>query len=284
MFRHFRIPLAIFLLLIIVLSKSLNGQADEQNSKEENYLDNIGNYYEMILKTDSTNYDALTNLGVIYQQSGNMEKSLYYFEKAVKFNPKKSRAYHNLGILNSIIGRLDEARINLNKAAELNTTSSNSIRQLGIIHLQNNMPDEAIKLFERALIRDNLDTESLLGKTLAYWLLKKYENVLTQVNEIKALGLKFKRMELLLADVYFKIGDYEKALKYAKLDESENSSQPEGHYLLGNIYRINGEIDKAESEFDEAFTIARKSPNPTLTLSLNIYFQFNNNQTIRTNK
>jgi len=265
-------------LLLIISGRSLIAQQNESNRVGENYLDNVTKLYEKMFEDDSTNYDALTNLGVISQQKGDLEKSLRYFQRAVKFHPKKARAYHNLGILNSLMGRYDDAFINLNKAAELDTTSQNSIRQLGIIYLKNEMFIEAIASFNRALCRDNYDTESYLGKALAYWSLKDYDKVLTAINEIQALGLRFNRMELLLADVYFKMNDYEKAIKYAKLDETENSSQAEGHYLLGVLYKMKDENDKAEFEFKEAFTITKQNPKSSLTLSINIFFESNSKQ------
>ncbi|MBI5476153.1 tetratricopeptide repeat protein [Stygiobacter electus] len=264
-----------------IIAQSANGSVNKtieqsnllnQTVDGENSLENIRKYYEKILETDSTNYDAFTNLGVIWQQKGDMEKSLGYFEKAVKFHPKRARAYHNLGILNSIIGNLDEAVVNLNKAAELDSNSPNSIRQLGIIYLQNEKLNEAIGSFNCALMRDNKDTESYLGKSLAYWLLKDYDKVLAVVGEMRSLGLRFNRMELLLADVYFKKKDYENAMKYAKLDETENSSKAEGHYLLGVLYEINGEKNKAELEFEEATSITQQNPQASLELSINIFF------------
>ena len=238
----------------------------------EDNIESVKKNYESILQNDSTNYDALTNLGVIYQQYRDMEKSLIYFEKAVKFHPQKARAYHNLGILNSIIGNLAEAVFNLNKAAKLNSNSPNSIRQLGIIYLQNEKLNEAIESFNSALSRDNKDTESYLGKSLAYWLLKDYTNVLVVLSEMQSLGLRFRRMELLLADVYFKKKDYEKAIRYAKIDEEENSDKAEGHYLLGQLYKIKNEKDKSEFEFEEVTEIRQQNPKASLGLSINIFF------------
>ncbi len=268
----------------VIIAQSVNGSVNKtmeqdklikQIFDEVNSIESVRKYYEKILEEDSTNYDALTNLGVIYQSAGgreNMEKSLGYFEKAVKFHPKRARAYHNLGILNSIIGNLDEGVNNLNKAAELDSKSPNSIRQLGIIYLQNEKLNEAIESFNLALMRDNKDTESYLGKSLAYWLLKDYDNVLAVISEMNSLGLRFNRMDLLLADVYFKKKNYEKAMKYAKLDEEENSTQAESHYLLGVLYEICGDNDKAEFEFEEASAITKQNPQASLELSINIFF------------
>lgn len=263
-------------LLLIISSRSLIAQERESNLADENYLGNIRKLYEKVLENDSTNYDVLTNLGVIYQSAeggGDLQKSLSYFEKAAKFHPKKARAFHNLGILYSLMGQIDDAAINLDKAAELDSTSPNSVRQLGIIYLRNEMFNEAIEVFKRSLSRDKFDTESHLGKALAYWSLKEYDKVLAEINEMQALGLRFNRMELLLGDVYFKKNDYDKAMQYAKLDETENSSQAEGHYLLGVLYKMNGEKNKAEFEFEEAFTIAKQNQNSSLTFSINLFFE-----------
>ncbi|MEW6195591.1 MAG: tetratricopeptide repeat protein [Bacteroidota bacterium] len=244
----------------------------DQIADEGNSIESIRKYYEAILKTDSTDYDALTNLGVIHQRFGDEEKSLQYFKNAVKFHPQRARAFHNLGILYGLIGKLDEAVINLNKAAELDTRSPNSVRQLGIIYLQNEKYNEAIESFNRALSREKLDIESYLGKAIAYWSLKDYDKVISEINKMQSLGLRFNRMELLLADVYFKKKDYEKAMEYAKIDESENSSKPEGHYLLGVLYKIDGENEKAENEFEEANKITQQNPTAQLELNINIFF------------
>ena len=278
MYIRLRLLIVLNFLLLIISGRSLIAQRDELNSEGENYLADIQSFYERILKSDSTNYDALTNLGVIFQSTeggGDLKKSLSYFEKAVKLHPKKSRTYHNLGILYSLMNQLDNAVINLNKAAQLDTTSPNSIRQLGIIYLQNDMFSNAIEAFSRALNRDKFDVESRLGKSLAFWSLEEYDSVLAEINEMQSLGLRFNRMELLLADVYFKKNDYDKAMKYAKLDKSENSSQAEGHYLLGVLYKMKDEKDKAEFEFEEAFTIASQNLNSSLTFSINLFFESN---------
>ena len=278
MLNRFRLVVVYAFFLIMISGRSLIAQQNNSIPLSENYLDDIRIFYEMVLEDDSTNYDALTNLGVIYQQKGDLEKSLSFFEKAVTFHPQKARTYHNLGILSSIIGRLDDAIINLNKAAELDSTNPNSVRQLGVIYMQNEMFGEAIKAFERALTRNNYDTESHLGKTLAYWSLKEYDLVLAGINEMQSLGLRFSRMELLLADVYFKKKDYDKAKKYAKLDETKYSSKAEGHYLLGVLYELEGENDKAKFEFEKAFRIARQNPYSSLTLDINIFFESNSKQ------
>lgn len=61
-------------------------------------------------------------------------------------------------------------------------------------------------------------------------------------------------------------------MKYAGLDEEDNSSKAEGHYLLGVLYEMRDEKDKAEFEFEEAYTIIQQNPQASLELSVNIFF------------
>jgi tetratricopeptide (TPR) repeat protein len=273
MLSSFRLVMVYGFFLIIISVRGLIAQQNGLSPSSESYLDDVQKFYESVLEDDSTDYDALTNLGVIYQQIGDLEKSLSFFKKTVKFYPQKARAYHNLGILYSLMNRFEDAVINLNKAAELDTTSPNSIRQLGIIYLQNEKFNEAIESFNLALIRNYLDTESRIGKAIAYWSLKDYDKVITEISEMQSLGLQFNRMELLLADVYFKKKDYKNAMKYAKLDKVENSSQAEGHYLLGVLFKMNGEKDRADFEFEEAFSIAKQNKNASLKFDVKSFFK-----------
>ena len=264
--------IAVAVMLLIGFNRLLSAQQNAiVDSKED--LIFVKNYYESILKNDSTNYSALTNLGVIYQQQGDLENSLRYFKKAATLHPYSPRSYHNLGIFYSLMGKIDDAIIYLEKAAEIDSASSYSIRQLGIIQLQNKKYKEAIESFSKALSRDKFDTESYIGKALTFWLMKDYKKVITTIDKMRRFNLRFYRMELLLADVYYKLKDYDNAMKYAKIDEQENSSKAEGHYMLGQIFGSVGETGKAKREFEKVSSIIQENPKASLELSINIFFE-----------
>jgi len=74
-------------MLIVTFDTNMIAQQNELNQAEEIYLESVQEFYEKVLEDDSTNYDALTNLGVISQQMGDLEKSLLYFQKAARFHP-----------------------------------------------------------------------------------------------------------------------------------------------------------------------------------------------------
>ncbi len=127
----------------------------------------------------------------------------------------------------------------------------------------------SVKLFQRALEREVLDVESRVGKALAYWSLQEYDSALEEINTITAMGMRFRRMELFLANLYFQKKDYEQAIALAKEDEKQNSSQAEGHYLLGILYRLKNEQEKAKIEFEEVAAITKQNPQAALTFEIN---------------
>jgi len=243
-----------------------------QIAANEEKLDEARQYCEQILAIDSTHFDALSNLGVFHQKTGNGAKALSYFQKALAFHPDNPSAYHNLGALYSNMGRLHDAIIALNKAARLDSLEAKSVRTLGLLYLQSSLFREAVATFQRAIEREFLDVESRVGKALAFWSLQEYDNALEEINAITAMGLRFKRMELFLANLYFQKKDYDQAIAFAKEDKKQNPAQAEGHYLLGVLYRRKAQQEKADFEFEEVAAITKQNPQAPLTFNVNSYF------------
>lgn len=243
-----------------------------QIAANEEKLDEARQYCEQVLAIDSTHFDALTNLGVFYQKTGNESKALSYFQKAVAFHPDNPSAYHNLGLLYSSVGRLHNAIIALNTAAKLDSLNAKSVRTLGLLYLQSGLFREAVATFQRAIERDFLDVESRVGKALSFWSLQEYDNALEEINAITTMDLRFKRMELFLANLYFQKKDYDQAIAFAKADKQLNPTQAEGHYLLGVLYRLKAQQDKANFEFEEVAAITKQNPQAALTFNVNSYF------------
>jgi tetratricopeptide (TPR) repeat protein len=240
-----------------------------QIAAEQGNLNRAREIFDQVLSIDSTSYDALANLGTLYQQAGNHEKSLSYFQQAVRFHPVLASAWHNIGLSYAVNGQFHDAIIALNRAATLDSVDSRSVRTLGILYVQQGLHGEALATFQRALERDFLDIESRVGKASAYWSLKEYHSALKEIDDIRTMGVRFNRMELFLADIYFKKKDYEQAVEYAAQDEEMNPSQVEGHYLLGLLYRLRGDHTKADNEFEEASSITRQNPQVPLVFSVN---------------
>lgn len=94
---------------------------------------------------------AQTNLGVLYNRTGNFDKALEHCSKAVQLDPKLSRAYYNLGIAQLRKDKVDEAIKSWRKTLELNPTHNKAHNNLAALLFERNNIDEAIEHWTEAV-------------------------------------------------------------------------------------------------------------------------------------
>ncbi len=81
---------------------------------------------------------ALSNLGVIYKNTGREEKAIEIYKRAITKNPNFADAYTNLGNLYKDIGNLDQALASTLKSLELKGDNPDAVNNLkGIIERLN---------------------------------------------------------------------------------------------------------------------------------------------------
>ena len=81
-------------------------------------------------KYNCFNPSIYNNLGAIYSEKGEINKSIKKFEKAIELNPKFADAYFNLGLIYRKKGKINRAEELFERAIELNSTYKNKINQL----------------------------------------------------------------------------------------------------------------------------------------------------------
>ena len=74
-------------------------------------------YFSILLTLDSTNVEAMTNLGIIYQENGDVLTAEEYLLKAISIDPEDYLPYLNLVVFYDAINKNDESIKNLNKSA-----------------------------------------------------------------------------------------------------------------------------------------------------------------------
>jgi tetratricopeptide (TPR) repeat protein len=60
-------------------------------------MDEAMKAYQMALRLDSHNADALNNIGAVYHAKRDYHKATKYYKKALKYNPRSAAIYCNLG-------------------------------------------------------------------------------------------------------------------------------------------------------------------------------------------
>lgn len=118
-------------------------------------------------------------IGSIYISIGKLDLAEENLKESEKLNNQNFSVFHNLGIIAGIKKNFELAKINFLKAIEINE-NIDSLSELGRIYSNENNFDEALKYFEKVLIKDPNHKKTNL----------RVGNMYFQKNEHKT-GLKF---------------------------------------------------------------------------------------------
>ena len=141
--------------------------------------------FEVALKEGNYFLDAYDLLGNIYFKKGDFNKSILAYKKMIEIDPEDAMGYYNLGCANSALKEWENAEIEWKKAIkyekelremkerreisdhELKVSlivvkrpiSFRSNNFLGRLYLEQNLPNKALKEFEKALKLEPDDPE-----------------------------------------------------------------------------------------------------------------------------
>lgn len=109
--------------------------------------------------------EALSNLGNIYYEKGDIKKSLECFKKALKIIPNSPEALVNLGRSQRILGDFEKAILSFKKAIQCQPDCSDAFLNLGNLEKDKGDLKSALKLYKRAieLNPNNVDAYTNLG-------------------------------------------------------------------------------------------------------------------------
>lgn len=107
--------------------------------------------YSMVIKNNPEHVEALNNLGAIWKNRGDFQRSYSYYKTALTFHPDSHEILNNMGTLLMTLGQLDESTAYLNKAIAVKPDFAEGHCNLGLVHFKNTKYDEAIASFTTAL-------------------------------------------------------------------------------------------------------------------------------------
>ncbi|MBN2381961.1 tetratricopeptide repeat protein [bacterium] len=127
-------------------------QAEQSNKDNREGIED----FELSVKICPDFYRGYNNLGVVYQQIGDLDRAIENYQKALIINPDFSSGYANLGMIYYQRNELERARKFFRKAISFNQDNHFNYYYLGMIALKNNNLDESKKYFQKAIgIKDN---------------------------------------------------------------------------------------------------------------------------------
>ena len=124
--------------------------------------------YQKAIELNPTYIEAYNNLGIIYQETGDLDRALQVYQKATEINPQYEKAYNNMGILLLLKGRLEEATEAFQKALSINPNNVESLINLGVLFRKQGQLDRGIEFYQKALVINPLRGETHYNIGLLY--------------------------------------------------------------------------------------------------------------------
>lgn len=184
--------------------------------KEQKKLNEAKNEYLMLTKLDAENFENYYELGVLFFESGVMDKAAPYLKKAAELNPKHSNSYYFLGQVAYRLGNHAEAKNALLESIKLEASNFKAHYFLGLVLRQLQDYEWAIKEFEVAQKSDDIRTKCFLAKGTCYLEREQYPKAVIEFER----GLKGAsrgsdtelNMRYFLASAYEKMRDMHSAI------------------------------------------------------------------------
>ena len=211
------------------------------------------------IRWSNENADKVIEEALALEKRGKFQEALKLLDDATKLYPDNQFVFVNRGnIYSNHFGDYNKAIADYNKTIELNPKFSWPYMNRAIAYGRLKRWEEAIVDYGRAIDLDANYADAYNGRAWSYCQIGKFEEALPDVN--KALELKPNEANYFdtRACAYAGLKRYDDAI--ADLDKAIKLA-PEG-WLYNNraeIYKLMGEEDKAQADFDEAKKVSRNN-------------------------
>ena len=141
---------------------------------QEGRLDVAQEFYNQVLKINPNHSFALSNIGLIFNKSGEREKAKDCYEKAIEINPNYADAHYNLGVLFQELGEREKAKDYYEKAIEINPNYADAHNNLGVIFQGFEENQKAKDCYEKAIAINPTYTDAYYNLGGLFLKLKDY--------------------------------------------------------------------------------------------------------------
>lgn len=150
-------------------------------SKLGNNNDAINDYLKA-LELNPRDIESYINLGSLYNEINEYEKSVNISQKGLTFDNTQYRLYNNLGDSLQKLKIFDQAITAYKKSIDLNSSSSTTYFNLGACYKETDDKESALKAFQQAVNTDKKYQDAYYELGEMYFSLEKYKEAKTVFN------------------------------------------------------------------------------------------------------
>ena len=89
--------------------------------------------YRALLERDDLNAQAHNNLGVLYQEKGQLPESAGELQRAIAINPRNSGSHNNYGVTLLMLGRISDAAAEFRSALTIDPANLDALVNLALV-------------------------------------------------------------------------------------------------------------------------------------------------------
>jgi len=249
--------------------------------------------YESCMKKAPPNFEALSNLGIVYAQLGQFAEAVKVYRQALALSPENPKLRTNLGLAYLKIAHYAEAEREFARALltepdnlqveellafcqyhleqyELSALTLERVRKarpgeasaaflLGSAYLKLNLYNQAIPLIDFALRTTNTaETHAILGQ--AYLGVKAYHEALKELLAAQAVDPNIPGLHDALGTAYSGLGNADLALAEYQKELARDPNDFEANYYLGRLKRLAGDLEASKKYLSKAEQLRPQDP------------------------
>ncbi len=224
---------------------------DQKDKDKPNYnqdkKDKAKAYYEQANKLPPGYASAHNNLGVIYEDEGDVNRAIAAYERAIDLDKMFTVSYNNLARLYRRQERTDEVIALYKRALKYSPTDPSIHNDLGLIYNDQNWLEDAIEEYKTAinLSPDFASAHNNLG--VAYEKQGRIEDAISAYERAIELDQTLLVSYNNLARIYKQQGKVEEAIAENELGIARNPALSFLHTELGFLYEQQGRTDEAQN-------------------------------------
>ena len=215
-------------------------------------LDSASKVYQKRIAANEQDYDAVSVLGMIQYEKGDVNGALTQLTKALNLNNRVATIWNNRAIVLSGANRLEEALRDINTALQLNPKYAGAYGNRGLIHVGRGDFQQAIEDFGKAIELEPGNPVHFKNRGAAYQSMREREQALADFNRAIQADRGYAKAYIGRANVYLSQGDLNNAYLNAEEAVRLDSTSAVAWNNLGWVQYRRGMLDKAVQYFTKA--------------------------------
>lgn len=175
----------------------------------------IANYLMAIELEDGTPFIYL-RLGMCYEKIADKKQALKYYNLTVKEDPLLAKGWLALTNLYVTEKNYHKALLYINKALNIDSENTMFWSRFAEINLKLNLFEEATRAFEKCVKLEDYRLDIFVGLIDLLYYIGNFEKALSYARKAKSLYKDFAEIEYRLSGLYFIVEDEAKGLRYLK--------------------------------------------------------------------